>query len=195
LCVKGYRLGTSIIGTFGLLPEIYPGRGYLYGNLAVQMQRYNARPTEMERNQPGSRRKRARLPLRLALEIKHQGGGAAVTTQSEDLSCEGLCFRADESYSLGEVLGIRLDLRALLSPREPMAVISGLARVVQAEADGLTPRFRYGCRIVSYRLEAGGGWIARVGDADAVIEGRNENPPQPLSRSRGCDAEESSSGL
>ena len=83
--------------------------------------------------------------------------------QTENLNCEGVCFRSQESFALGEVLEIRLHLSEILGASHGYSEMVCLARVVQTESDDPAAPFRYGCRIEDYTVEP-----ARVGAAGAV---------------------------
>lgn len=99
------------------------------------------------------RRRRPRLPLSLRASIRRRGGSQRWDAQTENLSCDGVCFRVEESFGLGELIEIRLDLDGILGPPLRCNGLVCLGRVVQAESDDPAAPYRYGCKILDYALE------------------------------------------
>ncbi len=114
------------------------------------------------------RRRRTRFPLHLQANIRRQGGNEQFRAETENLSCDGLCFRSEESLALGEVLEIRLDLDGVLGTAHGRRCLICLARIVQAESDDASALFRYGCEILDYGLETFGAAAGRRSDAALV---------------------------
>lgn len=102
------------------------------------------------------RRRRPRLPLRLPASIRRRGGAERFEAQTENMNCDGVCFRSRESFALGELLEIRLDLDGILGPSHRYCGLVCFGRVVQAESDDPGAPFRYGCEILDYALEPAG---------------------------------------
>ena len=72
------------------------------------------------------------------------------------MSCDGVCFRSEESFTLGEFLEIRLDLDGILGPSHSSRGLVCFGRVVRAESDDPAEPFRYGCEILDDALEPAG---------------------------------------
>lgn len=98
------------------------------------------------------RRRIPRLPLRLRASVLRRGGSEQFEAETENMSCDGVCFRSDESFGLGELLEITLDLEGILGPSHRDGGLWCLGRVVQAESDDPAVPFRYGCEILDYAL-------------------------------------------
>ncbi len=102
------------------------------------------------------RRRRPRLPLRLRASIRRQGSNQQSDAATENLNCDGVCFRSEESFVLGELLEIRLDLDGVLGASHGHSSLVCLGKVVQAESDDPSAPFRYGCEILDYNVETAG---------------------------------------
>lgn len=104
-------------------------------------------------NRTVERRKRPRLPLRLRAIIRQRGGSEQFEAQTENMNCEGICFRSAASFALGECLDITLELEDFLGPSHRYSSLVCHGRVVQAESDDPAAPFHYGCEILDYALQ------------------------------------------
>jgi len=98
------------------------------------------------------RRRVPRLPLRLGATVLRRGGSKHFEAETENMSCDGVCFRSEESFALGELLEIALDLDGILGPSNRYSGLVCCGKVVQAESDDPAAPFRYGCQILDYVL-------------------------------------------
>ena len=92
------------------------------------------------------------MPLCLRASVLRRGGSEQFEAETEDMSCDGVCFRSEESFGLGELLEITLNLDSILGPSHRYGGLWCLGRVVQAESDDPAEPFRYGCEILDYAL-------------------------------------------
>lgn len=99
------------------------------------------------------RRKRVRTRLHLRLALYSDSAGAAVHTETEDLSSSGFYFLSRKPFICGELLIGRLSIPTYdPSGREPVLALECRVRVVRAEAVGDEGFFGVGCQIEDYHL-------------------------------------------
>lgn len=96
------------------------------------------------------------MPLHLRASIRRQGSHKQFEAATENLNCDGLCFRSEETFALGELLEIRLDLDGVLGAAHGHSSLVCVGKVVQAESGDPSEPFRYGCEILDYELESTG---------------------------------------
>ena len=92
------------------------------------------------------------MPLRLRASVLRRGGSKHFEAETENMSCDGVCFRSEEPFALGELLEIRLDLDGILGPSHRYGGLVCFGRVVRAESDDPAAPFRYGCEMLDYTL-------------------------------------------
>jgi len=92
----------------------------------------------------------------LRASIRRRSSNERFEALTEDMNCDGICFRSAVSLALGEYLEIQLDLDGLLGPSHCDFGLKCFGRVVQAESDAPAAPFRYGCEILDYALEPAG---------------------------------------
>jgi len=115
------------------------------------------------------RRRRPRFPLRLTASIRRRGGSERFDAHTENMSCDGVCFRCEECFALGEFIEIRLDLDGILGASHRYSGLVCFGRVVQAESDDPAAPFRYGYEILDYALEPAGAADKRRPGAEAQV--------------------------
>ncbi len=113
------------------------------------------------------RRRLPRLPLSLHATVRDAHSEQQWEAQTENISADGVCFTAEASFELGEVVEIEIDLEDVLGSSLRSRSLVCLGRVVQAESEDPAARLRYGCRILDYTI--GSRALTRVCGAEAVF--------------------------
>ncbi|MCC7176536.1 MAG: hypothetical protein IT159_15190 [Bryobacterales bacterium] len=93
------------------------------------------------------------MPLHLHARVRRLGSAQGCSARTEDLNCDGVCFTAAETFVIGELIEIDLELEGLLGRGMESAALVCLGKVVQAAAEDSGSPFRYRCAIVDYALQ------------------------------------------
>ncbi len=96
------------------------------------------------------------MPLTLKATVRRTAGNRKWDVRTENISSDGVCFRTLESFSLGEIIEITVDMDSSLGPFSGLGWLVCVGKVVQAEADEPAAPYRYGCRILDYAFRPSG---------------------------------------